>query len=464
VKVAPTFSTSLANANIHDLAANVHHNYGQINENSTSMYLDEEVRKEDLPEEMRQELDQILAQFQRNFLYQVAISKKNKNDSDLSNSLVIMITKPNGVHFESIATKELRLAIEDHINQKETTMLDFSKAGVVVHFTSDCHATNRQVQTERKVQKNQTVENQDKGGKKGLVACRCEVISSNTGGTGLTASLHRSDRSRQRMIVGCHQEEKCDIIHIKIPRLSNVFDKVCCTSNSQSDPIFSVKSFIRDSITNNSKRSIEGDLLVSNSMPLDSTSQCIVKIKKVDHKNTLTFKFSISSLSKFFSSWCAYGYSGIKRKRSKLRTFVKSDANIVTNFKASGMRSANKGIAEWVHEKSKPFVCLALKPSPQKHQLEKIRYTFDLTLCDNLFDILLENNFIKLFDHKVSPSPPELEDRKYCKWHNFFNHNTSDCNIFRQFIQSAIDTGRLRFAQTREDDRWLQLVLMAKDH
>jgi hypothetical protein len=89
---------------------------------------------------------------------------------------------------------------------------------------------------------------------------------------------------------------------------------------------------------------------------------------------------------------------------------VKSDANTVINSKASGMRSAKKGIAEWVDEKSESFACLALKPSPQKHRLEKTKYTFDLTLCDNLFDILLENNFIKLFDHKVSPSPPELED------------------------------------------------------
>jgi hypothetical protein len=92
VEVVPTFSSSLANANNHDLAVNVHHNYGQINENSASMYLDEEVGKEDLLEEMRQELDQILAQFQCNFLYQVAISKKNKSDSDLSNSSVIMTT------------------------------------------------------------------------------------------------------------------------------------------------------------------------------------------------------------------------------------------------------------------------------------------------------------------------------------------------------------------------------------
>jgi hypothetical protein len=178
------------------------------------------------------------------------------------------------------------------------------------------------------------------------------------------------------MTVGCRQEDKCDIIHIKVSRLSNVFDKVCFTSNSQSDPIFVVNSFISDSIINNSKRSIKDDLLVSDSMPLDSTSQCNDKIKKADHKTALIFKFSTSSLSKFFSSWCTYGYSGLKSKRSKSRAFVKSDANIVTNFKASGMRSANKGIAEWVHEKFEPFVCLALKPSPQRHRLKKDKVHF----------------------------------------------------------------------------------------
>jgi hypothetical protein len=129
------------------------------------------------------------------------------------------------------------------------------------------------------------------------------VISSNPGGTNLTVSLHRSDQSMQRMIVGCHQEEKCDIIHIKIPRLSNVFDKVGCTSNSQSDPIFFVNSFVSDSIMNNSKRSIEDDLLVSDSMPLNSTNQCIVKIKKVDHKNTLTLYFLHHHCRSFSLVW-----------------------------------------------------------------------------------------------------------------------------------------------------------------
>jgi hypothetical protein len=271
VEVAPIFSSSLANANNHDLATDVHHNYGQINENSASMYLDEEVRIEDLPEEMRQELDQILAQLQRDFLYQVAISKKNKSDSDLSNSSVIMTTEPNGVHSKSIASKESSLVVEEHNNQKKIAMLHFPEVEGVVHFSSDYHIIGRQVQT-KKNSENQSFENQDKGGEKGSLACRHRVISSNPGGTGLTGSVHRSDRSKQRMIVGCCQEEKCDIIHIMVPRLSNVFDKVCFTSNSQSDPIFVANSIISDSIINNSKRSIEDDLLVSDSMPLDSTS------------------------------------------------------------------------------------------------------------------------------------------------------------------------------------------------
>ena len=95
------------------------------------------------------------------------------------------------------------------------------------------------------------------------MACRHEVISSKPGRPGLTGPLTRSDRPIQSVAIGCHQKENYDIIHIKVPRLSKIFDK------------------------------------------------------------------------------------------------------------ASDMRSVKKGIAEWVEEKSEPFVCLALKPSPQKHRLKK---------------------------------------------------------------------------------------------
>jgi hypothetical protein len=92
------------------------------------------------------------------------------------------------------------------------------------------------------------------------------------------------------MTLGYHHEEKYDIINIKVPRLSNAFGKVCFASNSQSDHVFLVNSFIDDSIINNSKRSIDdGNSLDSSSIPSNFISKCIVKIKKADHKKYLDF-------------------------------------------------------------------------------------------------------------------------------------------------------------------------------
>ena len=117
------------------------------------------------------------------------------------------------------------------------------------------------------------------------------------------------------------------------------------------------------------------------------------------------------------------------------------------------MRSARKGIAEWIDDKSGPFVCSALKPSPQKYWLEKIKYTFDLTLCDELFDILLEKNFIKFLDHKVLIPSLDAKEQHYCKLHNSFDYSTQNYNIFHQIIQSAINSGWLKFAHAQEDDQ-----------
>jgi hypothetical protein len=88
------------------------------------------------------------------------------------------------------------------------------------------------------------------------------------------------------------------VIHIKVPCLSNIFDKVRFTSilsNSQSDHISLVDASINNIIMHNVERSIEGDnLLVSNKMRSDCISQYTMKIRKVDGSNILTFKFSPS--------------------------------------------------------------------------------------------------------------------------------------------------------------------------
>jgi len=86
-----------------------------------------------------------------------------------------------------------------------------------------------------------------------------------------------------------------------------------------------------------------------------------------------------------------------------------------------------------------------LKPTPARR--EKIKYTFDVSKCDKIFDILLQANQIRIKGGHVIPPPEELAKRAYCKWHNSFSHATNDCNVFRRQVQSAINDGRLTFTE-----------------
>ena len=76
-----------------------------------------------------------------------------------------------------------------------------------------------------------------------------------------------------------------------------------------------------------------------------------------------------------------------------------------------------------------------------------------MTLCDELFDILQEKNFIKSLDHKVLIPSLDAKEQEYCKLHNSFDHSTQNCNMFRQIVKSAINSGRLRFAHAQENDQ-----------
>ena len=88
--------------------------------------------------------------------------------------------------------------------------------------------------------------------------------------------------------------------------------------------------------------------------------------------------------------------------------------------------------------KSESFVCSALRPFSQQDRLNRKKYTFDLSMCDHILDVLVENKFVRISDHHVLPS---IQERIYCRLHNSFKHSTKDWNMFRQIIQSAIDKG-----------------------
>ena len=77
----------------------------------------------------------------------------------------------------------------------------------------------------------------------------------------------------------------------------------------------------------------------------------------------------------------------------------------------------------------KPRTCASLKPIP-KNRHDEIKYTFNVSKCDRIFDELTKLGKIK-FSHTI-PSVDELKRRAYCKLHNTFSHATNDCNVLRK--------------------------------
>jgi len=110
-------------------------------------------------------------------------------------------------------------------------------------------------------------------------------------------------------------------------------------------------------------------------------------------------------------------------------------------------------MAEWVRNK-KPMSCPFGQKEPEK-------FAFDITKADRIFDFLLQEGHIKLSPDHVIPSAEELKKIKYCKWHNATSHGTNECKVFRQQLQSAIESGRIKFdnSKTQKPMKFDQLPL-----
>lgn len=101
------------------------------------------------------------------------------------------------------------------------------------------------------------------------------------------------------------------------------------------------------------------------------------------------------------------------------------------------------------------FVCLYLKIVPhgvqkakgKERSFNKQEYGFDLSKVDQIFDILLRDKQIVLRDDHKIPSPEQRKGRKYCKYHNKWNHWTNNNVHFRDLIQGAFKAGRLKFEE-----------------
>jgi len=76
---------------------------------------------------------------------------------------------------------------------------------------------------------------------------------------------------------------------------------------------------------------------------------------------------------------------------------------------------------------------------------EKEKYGFSIMNADRIFDFLLLEGQIKLSVNRTIPLATEFKNSKYYKWHNAVSHNTCECRMFCNKIQSAIEQGWIKF-------------------
>jgi hypothetical protein len=88
---------------------------------------------------------------------------------------------------------------------------------------------------------------------------------------------------------------------------------------------------------------------------------------------------------------------------------------------------------------------------------EPERFDFNIAKADKIFDLLLQQGHIKLSQFHTIPSAEELKRMKYCKWHNATSHDTNDCKIFRQQIQSAIEQGKHKFETPTKAEKSMKI-------
>ena len=100
----------------------------------------------------------------------------------------------------------------------------------------------------------------------------------------------------------------------------------------------------------------------------------------------------------------------------------------------------------------KPYTCPAFTPAKRKDKIkieENEAYLFDISKVDKIFDFLVKDKQIKLPKEHKLPLMDQIQNMKYCKWHNLYSHYTNNCTIFHNVIQKALKEGRFKLVDKK---------------
>ncbi|XP_050876984.1 uncharacterized protein LOC127080729 [Lathyrus oleraceus] len=139
-----------------------------------------------------------------------------------------------------------------------------------------------------------------------------------------------------------------------------------------------------------------------------------------------------------------------KKERVAYVEFEDGESEIVED--PYGLEEFEVDLAEL--KEAPPYACKLLTPSNGRNPVEtekndrfpKKTYTFDVTKCDEIFDLLVKEGQMIVPPNTKIPPLEQRKKRGFYKYHNFSGHKTSQCFLFRDLIQNAIMDGRLKFA------------------
>ena len=92
------------------------------------------------------------------------------------------------------------------------------------------------------------------------------------------------------------------------------------------------------------------------------------------------------------------------------------------------------------------YTCKSLRPSDGNNPIEPSNeiyvqktYTFDVTKCDEIYDLLVAKDQVVVPKDLKIPSLEQRQKRGFCKYHNILGHNTSCCSLFWDLVQKGLN-------------------------